>query len=70
MNLIELTVKNTDGKVLVNFDHVECITQNQDTTTIDFGGENYFEVKESYEDIKRTLKFKFALKDLQESLRR
>ncbi|MBW8350759.1 hypothetical protein K0H71_15085 [Bacillus sp. IITD106] len=70
MNLIELTVKNTDGKVLVNFDHVECITQNQDTTTIDFGGENYFEVKEYYEDIKRTLKFKFALKDSQESLRR
>ncbi|GEN87219.1 hypothetical protein [Oceanobacillus sojae] len=53
---IELTLGGETGtKVLVNTTQVSDITNGKNGVVISFGSEEYFRVKEPYEDIKRKL---------------
>lgn len=70
MKMMELTIKNTGRKLLVNLDNLKFFSQNKNSTIVDFGGDSYFEVLERYEDIKKTLELKNALRSLREDLRR
>ncbi|MFD1385690.1 hypothetical protein ACFQ4Z_02680 [Oceanobacillus oncorhynchi subsp. oncorhynchi] len=53
---IELTLGGETGtKVLVNITQVSDITNGRKGVVISFGSEEYFRVKESYEEIKEKL---------------